>query len=301
MALQARTFNDHISYFDNGLLQQPGIGTTYVVHGTELAIVEAGAPRCVDTILEGLSHLGHRPQDVRHIVLTHVHLDHAGGAPGLLQHMPEAQIYLHSLTIPHLIDPSRLMRSAEKALGAIFPLHGTMHPAPAERILPAENLRLDLGNDVVLAAVPTPGHSADHLAFHDLSSGALFTGDGIGVVVPAYDYEGPVSPPPGIDLVAQQQTFDLLLGMPLTSLLFTHWGPSTTAPRTVIGRLRDRFAELSELVQSAMAAGNVDIDHITRTMLGSTVHPPAAALIMVAWIDMSVRGLQHYYERRQAA
>src|SRR5215210_3171631 len=109
--------DDTIAYVDNGLLDTAGVGTTYVVQGDEVALVETGTSLCAPAILEGLRALGVRPQAVRHILLTHVHLDHAGGAGVLVDSMPDAMVYIHSLTGPHLVDPSRLLPSAERALG----------------------------------------------------------------------------------------------------------------------------------------------------------------------------------------
>lgn len=300
MTLRSGVVNDHISYFDNGLLGTPGMGSTYVVRGDEIAIVETGTSLCAPTVLAGLEHLGVRPVDVRHIVVTHVHMDHAGGAGTLIAHMPEAQVYLHSLTIPHLVDPSRLLQSATRALGELFPLHGTVEPLPANRLLPAEALHLDLGGGVVLEGVTTPGHSPDHVSYLDTASGALFTGDAVGIVIPDYQYLGPVTPPPAVDVPAQHATFAKLLAMPISRLLFSHYGPSDVDPHPVIERLRERYEQFDRLVQEQLDADQIDEAAIIRAMLDADT-TDRGAWVLAGWIKMSILGMTRWHTKQREA
>ncbi len=228
-------------------------------------------------------------------------MDHAGGASTLLAAMPEAQVYLHSLTIPHLIDPTKLLGSAARALGELFPLHGPLPPMPADRIQPAENLTLDLGRGVVIEAIPTPGHSPDHVSFFERATGCLWTGDAVGIVVPAYDYRGPVTPPPAVDVIAQQQTFDRLLNMQIGQLLFSHYGPASAAPHTIIEQLRARYEQLDQLVQAGLAAGAVDEQRIIQAMLDAEHTPDHAAFVLAGWIKMSILGLVRWHTKRAAS
>ncbi|MBA3947812.1 MAG: MBL fold metallo-hydrolase [Herpetosiphonaceae bacterium] len=298
MKLATGVVNDHISYLDNGLLGAAGFGSTYLVRGTELAIVETGTSLCAPDVLAGLAQLGVRPTDIRHIVLTHVHMDHAGGAGTLARQMPDANVYLHSLTIPHLIDPSKLLASAARALGALFPAHGTLEPLASDRLYPAEELRLDLGHDVVLQAIYTPGHSPDHLSYLDLASGAFFTGDAVGVDLPVYRYLGPVTPPPAIDVDLQQRTFEQLLELPIKQLLFSHFGPAQADPHSVIEQLRDRYTQFTQLVRAGVEVGHVDEAAILRTMLKTDDLPDDAAWVLAGWINMSIRGMTRYWSKQ---
>lgn len=298
MQLETVQFNDHISYIDNGLLDGAGVGSTYLVRGDELAIVETGTSRCAPNVLNGLQRLGVKPTDVRHIVLTHVHMDHAGGTGTLLQAMPEARAYIHSKTAQYLVDPAKLVASAERALGELFPLHGPVEPVAAERIVHADDLRLDLGRGVVLNAVYTPGHSPDHLAYFEENSRCLFTGDSLGIVVPASDYAGPVTPPPAFKLAEQRATFEKLRGMEIDTLLFSHYGPSPLAPRPTIDRLHERFEQLVELVRSGWEAGHVDHDAILRAMLGKATADDHSQWLMAGWIEMSINGMVLFFERQ---
>ena len=298
--LQTGRLTGAIAYLDNGLLNTPGVGTTYLVQGDDIAIVETGTSLCAPTILEGLHALGVQPGVVRHIVLTHVHMDHAGGAGVLAQAMPEARVYIHSETAPYLVDPTRLLRSAERALGDLFARHGTIVPLPEERLAPAETLDLDLGRGVRLQAVPTPGHSPDHLSYFEPSSAALFAGDAIGISLLAYGYHGPVTPPPTYDVVAQHATFDTLLAMPAAHLLFSHWGPSPEPPRSTIERLRDDFEHFDRLVRQGFEQGQIDEAAIIEAMLAGRSVPPVGEWVIAGWIVMSIKGLQRYYTKLTA-
>ena len=295
--LTSGLINDHISYFDNNLLDTPGVGTTYVVRGDEIAIVETGTSLCAPTVIAGLAHLGIQPAEVRHILLTHVHMDHAGGAGTLAKLMPEARVYLHSLTIPHLVDPTKLLQSAARALGSLFARHGPVEPLDPARLQPAENLRLDLGRDVVIQAIPTPGHSPDHVSYIDEASGALWTGDAVGIVLPDYSYSGPVTPPPAVDVVAQHATFALLRELPIQQLLFSHFGPSSAPPHTVIAHLQERYLQFDGLMREHLARGSVDEAAIVRAMLGDAPRPTAATDVVAGWITMSILGMTRWYSK----
>ncbi|MFQ3663248.1 MAG: MBL fold metallo-hydrolase, partial [Chloroflexaceae bacterium] len=141
----------HITAIDHNLLGIPGIGVTYVVRGETVALVETGTSLTVPHTLAGLEQLGIRPEEVEHILCTHIHMDHAGGAGYLAAALPRAHVYINSSVSKHLVDPGKLLPSVRRAVGEeAWPLHGDIKPIPAERLLPAENLRLDLGRDVVL-------------------------------------------------------------------------------------------------------------------------------------------------------
>lgn len=297
MQLETRQFNEHIAYLDNGLLDTPGVGSTYVVRGDEIAIVETGTSRCASNVLDGLRRLGVNPREVRHIVLTHIHMDHAGGTGTLLPHMPDAQVYIHSRTAKYLVDPTDLLASAERALADLFPLHGGVDPVPADRIVHADELNLDLGRGVVLRALATPGHSPDHVSYWEASSRSLFTGDAIGISIGAAHFNGPVTPPPALNLPAQRETFDTLLQLPIDTLLFSHYGPGDRDPRAQIEQLRERWELIVAIVRGQWEDGNVDMAAVVRQMFPNLDRDSRSAAMVVGWIEMSVRGLVVAFER----
>lgn len=297
MHLEAVQLNDHIQYLDNGLLDAPGVGSTYVVRGDEIAIVETGTSRCAPHVLAGLQRLGIQPADVRHIVLTHIHMDHAGGTGTLLRAMPEASVYIHSRTAKYLTEPADLLTSAQRALGPIFALHGTVEPVPPERIVYADELQLDLGRGITLQAIATPGHSSDHLAYYQPNSRCLFTGDSVGISLPMIDFDGPVTPPPAANIAAQRETFAKLLALDVETLLFSHYGPGVPRPHGHIVLLQARFEYLVAVVEAQWRAGHVDHAAIVQDMLDRHELSPQHAAIMVGWINMSINGLVHAFER----
>ncbi len=297
MRLETIQLNDHIAYLDNGLLGATRTGSTYVVRGDEIAIVETGTSGSVPHVLDGLRRLGIRPADVRHILLTHIHMDHAGGTGTLLPAMPDARVYIHSRTAKYLVNPSDLIVSAERALGPLFPLHGTVAPVPAERIVPADDLWLELGRGVAIRALYTPGHSSDHLAYYEVNSRCLFTGDAVGISVAAADYDGPVTPPPASNIEAQRQTFAELQGLDIETLLFSHYGAGTARPRDHIALLQQRYEHFLTLVRAQWEAGAIDHDAIVRAMFDQEAVSAPHAAIMVGWIIMSVNGLVLAFER----
>jgi glyoxylase-like metal-dependent hydrolase (beta-lactamase superfamily II) len=212
--------------------------------------------------------------------------------------MPEAQIYIHSRSARYLVDPTDLLASAKRALGPLFALHGDVDPAPAERILPAEDLRLDLGRGVALRAIYTPGHSKDHLSYFEESSRCLFTGDAVGVDIAASDYVGPVTPPPGVNLAAQRETFEKLRALEIETLLFSHFGPAAESPRQIIDRLHEQFEQFVALVHAGWSAGQIDHAAIIKQMLaGRRPASPQAELVTAGWIEMSINGLVVAFER----
>jgi glyoxylase-like metal-dependent hydrolase (beta-lactamase superfamily II) len=298
---QFGTITESIAFIDNGLLGMPRVGITYVLRGDEIAIVETGTSLCAPIILAGLDALGIAPHAVRHILLTHVHLDHAGGAGALAAFMPEARVYIHGQTAEHLVDASRLIPSAERALSEMFVRHGTIVPLAPERIVPAQTLRLSLGRGLTIEAIPTPGHSPDHLAYWIPERRALFTGDAIGLAMPDHHFVGPATPPPGFDPVAQRTTFQTLLQFPIEHLLFSHWGPSRGVSGTVISQLHMRFEQFWERVEREVLAGTLDQDAIVRSMLPHQPISPDGTWLISGWTRMSIRGIERSLAKRAAA
>ncbi len=297
MELETVQLNEHIAYVDNGLLGATRTGSTYVVRGDEIAIIETGTSASAPHILEGLSRLGIQPADVRHILLTHIHMDHAGGTGALLPAMPDAHVYIHSRTAKYLIEPADLLVSAQRALGPLFPLHGTVVRVPADRIVYADTLQLDLGRGVIVQAIYTPGHSPDHLAYFEVNSRCLFPGDAVGISVAVAGFDGPVTPPPASNIEAQRETFAKLLDLDIDMLLFSHYGASTVPARDHIALLQERYAHFLALVRAQWESGSIDYDAITRAMFDGERVPSQHAAIIVGWINMSVNGLVLAFER----
>lgn len=289
--------DDHITAVDHNLLGLPGVGVTYVVRGEAVALVETGTSLTVPHTLAGLEALGVRPEEVEHILCTHIHMDHAGGAGYLAAALPRAQVYIHSMTGQHLVDPSKLMPSVRRAVGEeAWPLHGDVRPLPPERLRPAEALRLDLGRGVVLEAIATPGHSPDHLSYRDGKSGGLFIGDAAGLVMDRWALAFPCTPVPTYDLAAHRATIARLQALDLPRIYVTHHGPHDDVAFQ-LGRAAQKLDELVDLVDRALASGDGDIPALNAHWLGYDPGSPAA-LVARSWGEMSVAGLIRYETKR---
>jgi glyoxylase-like metal-dependent hydrolase (beta-lactamase superfamily II) len=292
--------DSHITAIDHTLLGAPGIGVSYVVRGEVVAIVETGTSLTVPETLAGLDQIDVDRDEVEHILCTHIHMDHAGGAGYLAAALPRAKVYIHSLTGQHLVDPSKLIPSVRRAVGEeAWPLHGDILPLDPERLRAAEQLRLDLGRDVVLEAIATPGHSPDHLSYIDHKSGGLFIGDAAGLVMDDYHLAFPVTPVPTYDLVAHQATIAALRAHDFPRIYVTHYGPHDDV-RFQLDRAEQRLNELVYLVETALADGAPDIEALAARWIPFPVDSPAGAMVR-SWTQMSVAGMLRYEQKRRQA
>jgi glyoxylase-like metal-dependent hydrolase (beta-lactamase superfamily II) len=290
--------DDHIIAIDHNLLGIPGIGVTYVVRGETIALIETGTSLTVPHTLAGLEQLGIHSDAVDHILCTHIHMDHAGGAGYLAAALPRARVYINSISAEHLSDPSKLMPSVRRAVGEeAWALHGDIKPIPPERLVPAEDLRLDLGRDVVLEAIATPGHSPDHLSYRDLKSGGLFIGDAAGLVMDQYDLAFPVTPVPTYDLQAQRETIMRLQQLAPERLYVTHFGPHDDVTFQ-LNRAHEKLEELVALVDTALNDGDADVEALARRWIPYPEEGPAA-IVARSWSQMSVAGLIRYETKRR--
>ena len=204
----------------------PGFIASYLVEdGGELALVEAGPASTLDALLAGIRAAGHDPADLAHVLLTHVHLDHAAAAGQLARIAPRAAVHVHPLGAWHLADPSRLLASAARLYGdRMDELWGTMLPVPAERIrTPADGAVVRVGGRA-LVALETPGHAAHHLAFHDPDAALVFTGDVGGIRLERAPHVRPPTPPPELDTPAWLASIGRLRALEPRMLLPTHFG-----------------------------------------------------------------------------
>jgi len=210
------------------------------------ALVETGPTSCRTALLRGVAAAGVDAREVRDVLVTHIHLDHAGGLGAVAEAFPTARLHAHELGVPHLVDPSRLVAGARRVWGeASDRLWGPVAPAPASRLHAlrgGETIPLRGGELQVLA---TPGHAKHHVAFFDTALKAVFAGDGAGVLLEGSKRIRPAVPPPDLDL---EQLFASLEAMQRTEprmLLLSHFGPTPHGAadlgryRTVVERWRD--------------------------------------------------------------
>ncbi|MDQ3766849.1 MAG: MBL fold metallo-hydrolase [Actinomycetota bacterium] len=235
-----------IQTIDTGMRGDQAITGTFIVRGEETALVETGPKSTVANVLSGLRDAG--VESVDWIVVTHIHLDHAGAAGTLARRWPEARVAVHALGARHLTDPSKLWASARRIYGdAMEELWGGMDPVLPDRItVLSDGDMIDLGGRT-LQAVETPGHARHHHALLDDSTGALFAGDALGVRLPDVGINRPATPPPEFDLDQAIESIKRIRDLGAESLWLTHFGPTDrgTNPATPAEACAEAIESLS--------------------------------------------------------
>lgn len=217
-----------IDGYDLGLSERTG---TYVINEEELTLVESGPSPSVQHVKRGLAELGFSLDQVKYIIVTHVHLDHAGGAGLLLQECPNAQVVVHTKGARHLADPSRLVAGAKMVYGENFSsLFDPVVPIPEDRLLVKnEGDLLKISSKCTLQFLDTPGHAKHHFSIYDPISNGMFTGDTVGIRYDQLISEGvglflPSTSPNQFDPEAMQQAIDRMLEMNLDVIYYGHYG-----------------------------------------------------------------------------
>ena len=212
----------------------------YLIRADRPCLVETGTAPSAPVVRDALAGLGIGPSDLATVVVTHIHLDHAGGAGDIARMFPAAQVVVHEHGARHLADPSRLMASARAVYGdELDELFGTLAPTPAERIS-AVGLEgtIDLGGGRRLDSHHTPGHARHHVGLIDSASGDLYVGDAAGVYIPDTGDLRPATPPPDFDQATALASLRTFAALRPTRLLFSHYGPVDAVTETL-----DRAAE----------------------------------------------------------
>jgi len=203
---------------------------SYVLKAKQAAIVETGPTSSVPNLLSGLEKLNIKPEDVAYVAVTHIHLDHGGGAGTLLKNLTNAKVIVHPSAVPHLVNPEKLWKQSTEVLGKeITELYGAPEPILVERIIAAaDGMTVDIGNNVKLRVVETLGHASHHQSYYDTLSGGIFPGDAAGIYLKDIDVVVPTIPPP-FRLDASLASLEKLIGLNPKALYYTHFGMSVNA------------------------------------------------------------------------
>jgi glyoxylase-like metal-dependent hydrolase (beta-lactamase superfamily II) len=246
-----------LALIDLNFQGEPGVISAYLLEGAgELALIETGPTSTLATLLAALEASGHDLAQLTTIAVTHIHLDHAGAAGHLLAHAPNATLFVHTIGAPHLIDPTRLLRSARRIYGEqMDTLWGEVMSVPSERIHIIDEGDVVYAAGRQLAVLYAPGHASHHVVFHDVEQRMVFTGDAAGVRLTDARYVRPPTPPPDVDLEVWSQTIDRLLALNPRTLLLTHFGPHSGDVPRHLEELRQRLFAWTELVRTALTAG----------------------------------------------
>ena len=262
----------------------------YLIEGPPPILVETGSQSSVGSLLSALDQLGVGPHDLANVVVTHIHLDHAGGVGDVAAAFPDATVYVHELGARHLADPTRLVDSAGRVYGDLLDsLYGRLAPTPAARIR-----ALDDGETVgTLTAVHSPGHAKHHLALHDSNSGLLFVGDAVGVRLPDVGVLRPATPPPDFDLELALSSLRRFAERSPSALALAHFGVLPDPPADVLAEAEDALCSWAEVAEKAWEAGS-DIEAALAEAFGAS----HARVEILNGVHSNAAGLRRWLDKR---
>lgn len=261
---------------DTRMAGYEGITAGYLIRGSRPCLVETGTSSSAPVVREALAKLGIEAADLATVVVTHIHLDHAGGVGDIAAMYPAAEVVVHRKGARHLADPSVLMASARRVYGdALDVLFGRLAPVPADRIRSLDNVgTVDLGDGRRLDSHYSPGHAKHHVGLIDSATGDLYVGDAAGVYIPETGDLRPATPPPDFDLEVALASLRRFEALRPTRLLFSHYGPVDDV-EAILARSAEEITVWVEGTRQARAAG-MDLDHAIAMVREQTLSRYAA-------------------------
>lgn len=279
---------------------------TAVLSGPDgVTLVDPGPTSCLPALEDGLRQRGLTLRDVRALLLTHIHLDHAGAAGTIVERVPAIRVYVHERGAPHLIDPAKLLASATRLYGdQMDTLWGAFLPVPSANVNVLQGGERVAVAGTTLRVAYTPGHAKHHVSYLDETTGAAYVGDTGGIRVSG-DYLLAPTPPPDIDLAAWRQSLDDIEAWQPVSLLLTHFGVVTGA-KAHLARFREVLARQAEAVRESLVAGRTDeertqvfVERLRRDIRQALPEHEARATELAAPFDQLWQGLARYWSKQQ--
>jgi glyoxylase-like metal-dependent hydrolase (beta-lactamase superfamily II) len=197
----------------------------YVIDADDPVLIETGYPHGVGRLRDGLESVGVPSSELAHAVISHVHIDHSGGAALLVEDNPDLNVYIHEATADHLVDPAELTESSRDAMGGHFEEMGEPDPVPPSNVIRVDDERTDIdAGDRTISLLSTPGHSPDHLSAWDPASGTMFANEAVGSYYPRSGRWLPPSTLPRFDIEAVRASIDRLREFDGDRLALSHFG-----------------------------------------------------------------------------
>jgi glyoxylase-like metal-dependent hydrolase (beta-lactamase superfamily II) len=265
------------------------LGRPHVIGCWEVdgALVDPGPESSMGTLVEGL---GEEPPEA--LLLTHIHLDHAAATGALVRRWPDLEVYVHERGAPHLIDPSRLLASAERLYGdQMQRLWGEIVPVPEENVRPLAGGETVRGMRVAY----TPGHASHHVCYLLEETGTAFVGDIAAVRIPGVDLIVPPTPPPDIDIEVWEESIGIVEDWKPERLALTHFG-AVDEPEPHLAEVRERLREESRLARELDEA-RYEARHRALVADRASSEEAAAELIQCVPPEYQWRGLNRYWKR----
>ena len=296
-----------LDYVDVEFLGQPGIIATAVLHGSAgVALVDPGPATSLPNLRNALMRMGIRIADVRHVLLTHIHLDHGGCVGTLVRENAAIQVCVHERGAPHLVDPTKLLASATRLYGQDMDvLWGEFLAVPPEslRVLKGGDRLVAGGRDLQVAY--TPGHASHHVSYFDEASRVAFVGDTAGIRRGAGGYVMPPTPPPDIDLEAWRESEQRILAWDPETLFLTHFGPFHGA-RVHFQELFSRLNDWSAIARRLLFDASLSEDEREKCFVQEAMQDlrrtvgdeEAARYSRAGRLDYSWQGLARYWRKK---
>lgn len=285
----------------------PRVIATALLNGPDgLTLVDPGPTSCLRALEAGLAERGLALRNLTNLLLTHIHLDHAGAAGTIVERVPAVKVFVHESGAPHMIDPARLLASATRLHGdQMDALWGAFLPVPASQVtVLTGGERLSLSGRTVRVAY-TPGHAKHHVSYLDEQAGTAYVGDTGGIRVTG-DYLIAPTPPPDIDIEAWLGSLDVIDAWQPVSLFLTHFGPITPA-RAHLARFRTTLTAQADAVRVALQAGGTDearrqafVEHMRADARAALPEREARATELAAPFDQLWQGLVRYWSKRDS-
>ena len=274
--------------------------------GAGVVVVDPGPTVSLEKLRSGLAREGHDLAELSAVLLTHIHLDHAGATGTLAREIPALRVYVHEAGAPHLVDPGKLLSSATRLYGErMATLWGEVAPVPADRVTPLRGgERLTLGGRRLEVAY-TPGHAWHHVSYFEPESGIAFVGDTAGIFGPRLPVVLPVTPPPDFDLEAWLASIDRILAWSPREIVLTHYGPARQ-PEAHLQALRDGLLAWAGYARESLALPGTDAERsrsfvraLEGWIAGRVAPEQASKFLAGAGPEACWHGLARYLRKKQ--
>jgi glyoxylase-like metal-dependent hydrolase (beta-lactamase superfamily II) len=285
----------------------PPIATGVYTDSSGVVLIDPGPSSCFETLRQELESRNIGLRDVRTVLLTHIHLDHAGASGTLVRENPAVQIYVHERGAPHVIDPTKLVESATRLWGPMMGmLWGAVLPVPAANVnILRGGERISIGGRQLEVAY-TPGHASHHVSYLDRASGVAWVGDTTGIRIGRTRFVRPPTPPPDIDLEAWADSVARIRAWAPGTLFITHFGPFKPVAEH-LDEFEKTLHVMAEIARRSLENGNSDdqrFEHFReefeRYIRSQVSEQDAAAYGRVEDIVFSWQGLARYWRKRLA-